>query len=488
MPDTKLFISKIRIGEKLRYLKDADAQFLLAGLGENVTVKQYVDTAVAGVKQFSYEVVNALPTPSAETMYVIYLLADATAIGTYIEYITVDNGAEASPRYTNEQIGSTQIDLSGYLTDIKYENSTLKQQKGNGTYADVHQFGALADKSSAQGSYDKATGGSVDINTYSTLNKYIGVRGVENSTITVSNIETVEQSIVTVDSTGSVSAGSAAEFTQGEDTFTQGEDSFTPASISNGFFNAGALPTKANDTFSANIPTAIDVTKFSGGSKAADTFNAGVLPTKAADTFSAGSLPSLGAATSSPFATSGIDADVDDNEEMLVLTTATTASAVTAQGAFDAGALPSFTEGAFTQGSLPSFTEGAYTPASLAEGFYTAGSAASFTEGAFTQGSLPSIDTSKFNGGSFTQGDDTFVRGVDSFTPNTPTEVTLPEFGSETITVIFSNTTATINTNYELYDSEAGSDDMVTVVDNIAPTTVTATVTIDVTPTTVTVQ
>jgi hypothetical protein len=38
---------------------------------------------------------------------------------------------------------------------------------------------------------------------------------------------------------------------------------------------------------------AIDVTKFDGGSKAADTWNAGTLPSKDADTFNAGSAATL---------------------------------------------------------------------------------------------------------------------------------------------------------------------------------------------------
>jgi hypothetical protein len=38
---------------------------------------------------------------------------------------------------------------------------------------------------------------------------------------------------------------------------------------------------------------AIDVTKFDGGSKAADSFTAGTLPSKDADTFNAGSAATL---------------------------------------------------------------------------------------------------------------------------------------------------------------------------------------------------
>jgi len=153
--------------------------------------------------------------------------------------------------------------------------------------------------------------------------------------------------------TGFYSEGAAPSFTEGA--FTQGslpsftEGAFTPAEIQTGFvtagtaasyshsgFNGGSLgsATTGNfntdaekssydevsetltlsaattaaavtaqgdftpavygtDTFDGGTPTAIDTTKFSGGSKAADTWNAGTLPTKAADTFSAGTMTTL---------------------------------------------------------------------------------------------------------------------------------------------------------------------------------------------------
>lgn len=87
-----------------------------------------------------------------------------------------------------------------------------------------------------------------------------------------------------------------------EGAFTQGSlPSFTEGSFDAGSlpskaadtWNAGTLPTKQSDTFVANTPAAIDVTKFDGGSKAADTWSAGSLPSKAADTFSAGTAPTL---------------------------------------------------------------------------------------------------------------------------------------------------------------------------------------------------
>lgn len=101
-------------------------------------------------------------------------------------------------------------------------------------------------------------------------------------------------------------------------------------------------------------------------SKAADTWYAGSLPTKAADTWDAGSLPTLGDSTKSGFATEGEVSTYDEESETLTFADATTAQAVTEQGTFSQGSLPSFTEGAFTQGSLPSFTEGAFDAGSAA--------------------------------------------------------------------------------------------------------------------------
>lgn len=94
---------------------------------------------------------------------------------------------------------------------------------------------------------------------------------------------------------GFVTEGVAPSFTEGA--FSAGTlASLTPAQSGDGLvFNPGVLPSKVADTWSAGSPTAIDTTKFSGGSKVADTWSAGS-PTvvdvtkfsggsKAADTF-----------------------------------------------------------------------------------------------------------------------------------------------------------------------------------------------------------
>ena len=86
---------------------------------------------------------------------------------------------------------------------------------------------------------------------------------------------------------GAFDAGSLPSYTEGA------FDAGTLPSKKADTFSAGTLPTKQADTWNAGSMTALDLTKFDGGSKAADTFNAGSLPSKAADTFNAGTAPTL---------------------------------------------------------------------------------------------------------------------------------------------------------------------------------------------------
>lgn len=177
-------------------------------------------------------------------------------------------------------------------------------------------------------------------------------------------------------------AASAVTFSgQTDGDFVTGfnDDAVAP-SFTEGAFTQGTLPSYTEGTFSqGTLP-----------SKAADSFDAGSLPTKAADTFTQGTLPSLGNASTSSFATEGEVSEYDEDEETLTFSDATTSSAVTAQGTFDAGSLPTFSEGAFTQGTLPTFEEGAFS----------AGTLPSKEADTFSAGTLPTKEADTFNAGS----------------------------------------------------------------------------------------
>lgn len=73
-------------------------------------VQQLINT----VKQFTYELVSVLPAASASTMNKIYLVpsSDPQTQNIKDEYITINS----SGSYSWEQIGSTAIDLSDYVT------------------------------------------------------------------------------------------------------------------------------------------------------------------------------------------------------------------------------------------------------------------------------------------------------------------------------------------------------------------------------------
>lgn len=74
-------------------------------------VKSYVDNAVSTMSKLRYQVVTTLPTASASTMGIIYLVADTHGSqDVYDEYITIQSGTT----YSWEKLGNTDIDLSDY--------------------------------------------------------------------------------------------------------------------------------------------------------------------------------------------------------------------------------------------------------------------------------------------------------------------------------------------------------------------------------------
>ena len=168
---------------------------------------------------------------------------------------------------------------------------------------------------------------------------------------------------------GAFDAGSLPSFTEGQ---------FTPAAFQTGFYSEGTAPSLGSAT-TGSFVTGFDVSP--------------VLPSKEADTWSAGSLPSLGTATTGNFNTDGEKSTYDETNETLTLVAASTSAAVTAQGTFDAGSLPSFTEGTFSAGTAPTL----------------ATSSAVTAQGTFSAGSVTTLDLTKFSGGS--KASDTFSAG-----------------------------------------------------------------------------
>lgn len=420
-PNTPV-LSKIKIGESYYYLKDADLRTVVDSFNEDIVkgqigavgdenkfvygkeIKDYVDSAISvGIV---LEVVETLPTASASTMGKIYLIKHTHGTNdSYDEYITVRSGTEGAYTYAFEKIGNTDIDLSAYVTDVKWNNGTLQQQK-NGSYTDVHAFGAFAD-------VDKGTATVADYVTGVTSAKVTATGKLTKDATNGVQISGTVGSVTTIDSVGTLPSWTKGSFTANTPTAidTSKFNGGSAASISAGFFSAGTAASKAADTFDEGSLPSIDKTAFNGGSCTFPTLTAASISSKPTATFAKqGLIASVG---------SGSDA------ETLILSEATTASAVTdvainggklnggsftaasiGDTFFNQGSLPSFTEGAFSAGTLPSvdltkFNGG--TAASLGTGFYTAGSAAKYTEGTLSAGTLPTTKsvTPTFTGDKF---------------------------------------------------------------------------------------
>lgn len=113
---------------------------------DDAAVKSYVDAQVGAINKFDVRVMaegETLPEASADTMYILYLKPDADAAsGTFVEYITVRSGAEDAYTYAWEAIGSTKMDVTGFVTKEALEEA-LK------SYTKTTEFGDLAMKDEA---------------------------------------------------------------------------------------------------------------------------------------------------------------------------------------------------------------------------------------------------------------------------------------------------------------------------------------------------
>lgn len=267
--------------------------------------------------------------------------------------------------------------------------------------------------------------------------------------------------IVTV---GSVVAGSAASFSEGAfeaGSFAQGEDIFDAGSFTAGSVDLDYVaPTykQGTDSFSANVPTKIDISKFDGGSlsytapsatfvQGTDKFTANVPSKIDVSKFNAGSLTQTDINYIAPVLT---PAQLTQTVENGVLSFGLTECSLT-EGSVSGGKVsytaPSLGNGFYTAGSAASFTQGqdshtfnagsaSLTKASLGNGFYTAGTAASFTQGTdeFSAGSAEINEVAaQWTAPTFTQGHDNYVapsKAPDTFVANKVTSVTLPTFTS----------------------------------------------------------
>ena len=94
-------------------------------LKSDTYTKSEVQQLISAVKQFTYQSVATLPTASADTMNIIYLVpsSDPQTQNVKDEYITIATTEQDVTTYSWEKIGSTDIDLSGYYTSQQTDSA-----------------------------------------------------------------------------------------------------------------------------------------------------------------------------------------------------------------------------------------------------------------------------------------------------------------------------------------------------------------------------
>ena len=383
------------------------------GLVDAATVKAYVEAQIKTIPEFDVVIVadgEELPTASADTFHKIYLKKASTtgiAQNIYKEYITVKNG----DTYSWELIGDTAIDVSGKvdktttIAGIALDKNITVEQLQNAL-----KLGAMAYADKASGSGTVQTIDSITMKEVTVAGNAAVTSKVADATLTKADY--TPSGTITSDAikggTVTVTLGDSA--TKTEATLSTSE--FTPAGTiaakEGGSFSAlktatlgevetGGVQIEGTVSAPAISLTAADktfVTGLTGGKKASFTegaftpaaFQEGFYTAGAAATWTGKEYiaPTMGEATKAAFASEGVTAAIDLEEaECLTFTTAATAQAVTAQGAFNAGKVDF---------------------------------------GTFNGGSATVIDTTKFSGGA--KAKDTFVANeLQSVATDTVSEV-----------------------------------------------------------------
>lgn len=383
------------------------------GLVDAATVKAYVEAQIKTIPEFDVVIVadgEELPAASADTFHKIYLVkASGTGIAQniYKEYITVKNG----DNYSWELVGDTAIDVSGKvdktttIAGIALDKDITVEQLQNAL-----KLGAMAYADKASGSGTVQTIDSITMKPVTVAGNAAVTSKAADATLTKADY--TPSGTITSDAikggTVTVTLGDSA--TKTEATLSTSE--FTPAGTiaakEGGSFSAlktatlgvaetGGVQIEGTISSPAISLTAADktfVTGLTGGKKASFTegaftpaaFQEGFYTAGAAATWTGKEYvaPTMGEATKATFASEGVTAAIDaEDAECLTFTTAATAQAVTAQGAFNAGKVDF---------------------------------------GTFNGGSATVIDTTKFSGGA--KAKDTFVANeLQSVATDTVSEV-----------------------------------------------------------------
>ena len=83
-----------------------------------IPMKTYVDNKAAALSGSKFQKVDAIPEAATATDGVIYLVPNSSSgNNVFDEYFRVNLGTDSEPNYAMEKVGSTAIDLSGYVEE-----------------------------------------------------------------------------------------------------------------------------------------------------------------------------------------------------------------------------------------------------------------------------------------------------------------------------------------------------------------------------------
>ena len=269
-------LSKIQIGGKIYEIKDLVAREAIDALAakayitytdifaDDAAIKSYVDSQVGAINKFDVVVLTADQlkatgepnlTAGADTMYKLYLapMSDA-ASGAYVEYITIRSGAEGAYTYAWEAIGSTKMDVTGFVTSEALVDA-LKP------YAKTEDLGALASKDSATGTVASQTISGVKANGQSAGSINVALQATEKEVASAGKFTPAGTISGTAVVDGEIAV--TAKHEAADAVLTKGD--YTPAGTVSADFDHTATPatlTKSDYTPAGTVSVALSGAEF----------------------------------------------------------------------------------------------------------------------------------------------------------------------------------------------------------------------------------
>ena len=406
----KPVLSKVKIGEQYYYLKDADVRAILDAINANVyeklkldlgaikdgnkqnglavvsDIKAYVDE----MKEIAFDVVkvDAAVVASADAAKyeqyrnsIVLVENQEAAAGSCIEYVILRSGEEGSYTYKWEQIGTTEVNLSGYvLKTLTIAGIDLQDNITKEELQTALGLKALAYKDSAKGTISTADSATLTYTPEGTVN--VTLAQTEKAVASTGKFTPKGSITGSAISGGSIAVtlkdaeeASAVSLTKGD--YTPAGTISTPAitlskgtakTVVTGVATAGTLPSLGAGFYTAGSAASFTSGAFTPASLGEGFYTAGRAASYSHSGFEGGSL---GAASKASFAKEGIKATVGtegEDVECLIFSAATTSEAVTEQGQFTAavygtdtfngGSATVIDTSKFNAGSMPTFSTG----------------------------------------------------------------------------------------------------------------------------------